>query len=132
MAIYLIYTTLSCKSANLFIQFERKLYFRLVKSIATLLRFFILAQSTTILLYDNGKTFVNDHYTMYILKLGLFDLVLTSTVYASLYFRIPLHRMQKERSVSDVRSSAKTIAGRWNKDKRLKDDPHEDLMVVCI
>ena len=45
-----------------------------------------------------------------------------------LYFRIPLHRMNKKRSVSDVRSSMKTITGRWNKDKRLKDDPHEDLM----
>merc|ERR1719340_107988 len=47
---------------------------------------------------------------------------------ATAFHKIPLHRMQKERSVSDVRSSAKTIAGRWNKDKRLKDDPHEDLM----
>ena len=48
---------------------------------------------------------------------------------ALLYFRIPLHRMHKERSVSDVRSSMKTITGRWNKDKHLKDNPEEDLTV---
>merc|ERR1719219_1260370 len=47
---------------------------------------------------------------------------------AMAFHKIPLHRMHKKRSVSDVRSSMKTIAGRWNKDKRLKDDPHEDLM----
>merc|ERR1711997_944109 len=41
------------------------------------------------------------------------------------FHKIPLHRMNKERSVSDVRSSMKTIAGRWG--PTLKDDPHEDL-----
>merc|ERR1712203_675954 len=30
-------------------------------------------------------------------------------------------------SVSDVRHSMKTITGRWNKDKHLKDNPEEDL-----
>merc|ERR1739848_504230 len=39
------------------------------------------------------------------------------------FHKIPLHRMNKERSVSDVGSSMKTIAGRWGP----KDDPHEDL-----
>lgn len=44
------------------------------------------------------------------------------------FHKIPLHRMQKERSVSDVRSSMKTIAGRWGKKSaQVKDDPHEDL-----
>merc|ERR1719412_912559 len=41
------------------------------------------------------------------------------------FHKIPLHRMNKERSVSDVGSSMKTIAGRWGPGP--KDDPHEDL-----
>merc|ERR1719158_1345214 len=46
---------------------------------------------------------------------------------ATAFHKIPLHRMHKERSASDVRSSMKTITGRWNKDKHLKDNPEEDL-----
>merc|ERR1712051_319081 len=46
---------------------------------------------------------------------------------ATTFHKIPLHRMHKERSVSDVRHSMKTITGRWNKDKHLKDNPEEDL-----
>ena len=38
-----------------------------------------------------------------------------------------MHRIHKERSVSNVRSSMKAIAGRWGKKPALKDDPHEDL-----
>merc|ERR1719414_926165 len=42
---------------------------------------------------------------------------------SSAFHKIPLHRMNKDRSVSDVQSSMKTIAGRLG----LKDNPHEDL-----
>merc|ERR1719237_1093723 len=54
-------------------------------------------------------------------------LVAFLAVGATAFHKIPLHRMHKERSVSDVRSSMKTITGRWNKDKHLKDNPEEDL-----
>jgi len=45
------------------------------------------------------------------------------------FHKIPLHRMHKERSVTDVRASMKTIAGRWGAKglKANKDFPHEDL-----
>jgi len=54
-------------------------------------------------------------------------LVAFLAVGATAFHKIPLHRMHKERSVSDVRHSMKTITGRWNKDKHLKDNPEEDL-----
>ena len=45
------------------------------------------------------------------------------------YIRIPLERVHKngKRSVDDVRSSMKTISGRWAANPSQKDNPHEDL-----
>jgi cathepsin D len=42
--------------------------------------------------------------------------------------RIPLHRLHEKRTVDDVRTSMKTIAGRWGNDKRTQDFPEEDLI----
>jgi len=52
----------------------------------------------------------------------------TSIVSAS-FHKIPLERVHKngKRSVDDVRSSMKTISGRWAAAPSQKDNPHEDL-----
>merc|ERR1712045_76313 len=54
-----------------------------------------------------------------VIALAIF-LVSTSTA----FHKIPLTRIQKERTVEDVQKSLKNIANRYN----TKDDPHEDLV----
>jgi len=53
-----------------------------------------------------------------------------TTIVSASFHKIPLERVHKngKRSVDDVRSSMKTISGRWAANpSQQKDNPHEDL-----